>query len=51
MQRLAIASIIAMKPSIIVLDEPTSQLDPLGSEEVFKAVQKFEQRRHNHNHG
>jgi len=33
MQRLAIASIIAMKPSIIVLDEPTSQLDPLGSEE------------------
>jgi len=41
MQRLAIASIIAMKPSIIVLDEPTSQLDPLGSEEVFKAVQSL----------
>ncbi len=39
MQRLAIASIIAMKPDIIVLDEPTSQLDPQGSEEVFKAVQ------------
>jgi len=41
MQRLAIASIIAMKPQIIVLDEPTSQLDPQGSEEVFKAVDKL----------
>jgi len=38
MQRLAIASIIAMQPKIIVLDEPTSQLDPQGSNEVFKAV-------------
>jgi energy-coupling factor transport system ATP-binding protein len=39
MQRMAIASIIAMKPGIIVLDEPTSQLDPVGSEEVFRAIQ------------
>lgn len=39
MQRMAIASIIAMKPEIIILDEPTSQLDPQGSEEVFRAVQ------------
>lgn len=38
MQRMAIASIIAMQPEIIILDEPTSQLDPQGSEEVFKAV-------------
>ncbi len=41
MQRLAIASIIAMKPRIIVLDEPTSQLDPRGSEEVFRAVENL----------
>lgn len=43
MQRMAIASIIAMKPEVIILDEPTSQLDPQGSEEVFRAVQKLSQ--------
>ncbi|WP_234122828.1 energy-coupling factor ABC transporter ATP-binding protein [Clostridium hydrogenum] len=41
MQRVAIASIIAMNPEIIILDEPTSQLDPQGSEEVYKAIQKL----------
>lgn len=44
MQRMAIASIIAMDPEVIILDEPTSQLDPQGSEEVFQAVQKLSQR-------
>lgn len=44
MQRMAIASIIAMNPEVIILDEPTSQLDPQGSEEVFQAVQKLSQR-------
>ena len=37
-QRLAIASILAMRPSIMVLDEPTSNLDPAGKQEVFAAV-------------
>ncbi|WP_297461617.1 ATP-binding cassette domain-containing protein [Thermococcus sp.] len=37
-QRLAIACVLAMKPSILVLDEPTSQLDPLGRKEVLGLV-------------
>lgn len=37
-QRLAIASILAMKPEVLVLDEPTSQLDPLGREQVLSLV-------------
>jgi len=41
MQRLAIASIMVMQPDIIILDEPTSQLDPQGTEEVFQAIQKL----------
>ncbi|MCI1934325.1 MAG: ATP-binding cassette domain-containing protein [Atopobiaceae bacterium] len=38
MQRMALAGIIVMEPEVIVMDEPTSQLDPQGSEEVFRAV-------------
>lgn len=34
-QRLALASILAMQPRVLVLDEPTSQLDPAGAREVF----------------
>lgn len=37
-QRLAIASVLVMRPKIIVLDEPTSQLDPIGSREVFTVL-------------
>jgi energy-coupling factor transport system ATP-binding protein len=38
-QRLALGSSIIMEPDIIVLDECTSQLDPLGSEEIFDIIQ------------
>lgn len=41
MQRMAIACIIAMQPDVIILDEPTSQLDPQGSKEVFQAVESL----------
>lgn len=37
-QRLAIAGILAMQPKIIVLDEPTSELDPLGREEIYTTI-------------
>ena len=41
MQRMSIAAILVMQPEVIILDEPTSQLDPKGSEEVFKAVESL----------
>lgn len=41
MQRVAIAGIIAMRPKILVFDEPTSQLDPEGTEEVFQVIQNL----------
>lgn len=38
-QRVAFASVIVMDPDVLVLDEPTSQLDPQGTEEVFKIIE------------
>lgn len=40
-QRVAIASILAMEPECIILDEPTAMLDPRGRKEVIKTIKKL----------
>ncbi|TFG30358.1 MAG: ABC transporter ATP-binding protein [Promethearchaeota archaeon] len=40
-QRIAIASILAMRPDILILDEPTSDLDPFGKFEVFELLERI----------
>ena len=42
LQRIAIASVIVMKPQVLMLDDCTSQLDPLGAKAVFKVVGRLQ---------
>jgi len=42
-QRLAIASVLALSPRILVLDEPTTDLDPLNKEKLLSIIQKRHQ--------
>lgn len=37
-QRVALTSILVMQPKVLVLDEPTSQMDPIGTREVFGVI-------------
>ncbi|NIU38458.1 ATP-binding cassette domain-containing protein, partial [Candidatus Bathyarchaeota archaeon] len=40
-QRVAIACVLAMQPEVMVLDEPTSFLDPLGAQKIFEVVSEL----------
>lgn len=40
-QRLAIAAVMAMQPKVLVLDEPTSQLDPAGTRAIFEVLRRL----------
>ena len=43
-QRVALTSILVMQPKVLVLDEPTSQMDPIGTREVFGVVRSLAER-------
>ncbi len=43
-QRVALTSILVMQPKVLVLDEPTSQLDPIGTREVFAVIREMSKR-------
>lgn len=45
MQRVALASVIVLEPDILIIDEPTSQLDPEGTESVFRIIQKMKEKK------
>lgn len=42
-QRLVIASVLALYPKILIMDEPTSMLDPKGKNEVYEVLNKIKQ--------
>ncbi|MFQ5595329.1 MAG: ATP-binding cassette domain-containing protein, partial [Anaerolineae bacterium] len=42
-QRVAIGSVLTLQPRVLVLDEPTSQLDPAGAEDVLTAITELNQ--------
>lgn len=44
MQRVALASVIVLEPDILIIDEPTSQLDPEGTESVFAIIKTLKEK-------
>lgn len=42
-QRVALASVLILNPEIVVIDEPTSQLDPEGTESIFEIISMMKQ--------
>lgn len=43
-QRLAIASVLSLQPPLLVMDEPTTDLDPLGKQQVFSVADRLRSR-------
>jgi energy-coupling factor transport system ATP-binding protein len=43
-QKVAIAAILALRPSILVLDEPTGELDPVSSRQIFDVLKELNER-------
>ncbi|MFZ7132651.1 MAG: ATP-binding cassette domain-containing protein, partial [Eubacteriales bacterium] len=44
MRRVAIAGVLAMKPDVLILDEPTAGLDPQGRDEILTQIKKMHER-------
>lgn len=42
-QRIAIASVLAIKPKILILDEPTTMLDPISKNQIYKVLENLRQ--------
>lgn len=40
-QKVALASVLAMQPEVLILDEPTSQLDPIAGEEILTMIRRL----------
>lgn len=45
MQRVALASVLVLEPDILIIDEPTSQLDPQGTESVFEIIKMMKDKK------
>lgn len=45
-RRVAIAGVIAMRPEVLVLDEPAAGLDPLGREQIFEKIRQYQRSTH-----
>lgn len=45
-QRIAIAGVLAMQPDIMIMDEPTAMLDPMGRREVINTVMRLNKQEH-----